>query len=63
MGLTNWKQGPDGKILKSDVSIAKNYLNEAQIKELNPFVSTDYNLAENRVRVGLRPICKNIYFM
>jgi hypothetical protein len=63
MGLTNWKHAPDGKILKSDVSIAKNYLNEAQIKELNPFVSTDYNLAENRVRVGLRLICKNIYFM
>jgi hypothetical protein len=35
MGLTNWKHSPDGKILKSDVSIAKNYLNEQHIKELN----------------------------
>lgn len=33
MGLTNWKHAPDGKILKSDVSIAKNYLNEQHIKE------------------------------
>jgi len=39
MGLTNWKQAPDGKIMKSDVVIAKNYLNEAHIKELNQIVS------------------------
>ncbi|MDR1369494.1 MAG: virulence RhuM family protein [Dysgonamonadaceae bacterium] len=35
MGLTNWKLAPDGKIMKSDVAIAKNYLSEAHIKELN----------------------------
>ena len=39
MGLTNWKQAPDGKILKSDVSVAKNYLNKAHIDELNRIVS------------------------
>ena len=33
MGLTNWKQAPDGKIMKSDSSVAKNYLSEAHIKE------------------------------
>jgi Virulence protein len=38
MGLTNWKQAPDGKISKSDVTIAKNYLNEAHIRELNRIV-------------------------
>ena len=39
MGLTSWKQAPDGKILKSDVSIAKNYLSEAHIRELNRIVN------------------------
>ncbi|MFO7618226.1 MAG: virulence RhuM family protein [Thermoplasmata archaeon] len=48
MGLTNWKQSPDGKIQKSDVSVAKNYLNEAHIKELNRIVSAYLDLAENR---------------
>jgi len=50
MGLTNWKQAPDGKILKSDVSTAKNYLNEAHIKELNQIVSAYLDLAENRAQ-------------
>ncbi len=48
MGLTNWKQTPGGKIMKSDVSVAKNYLNEAHIKELNRIVSAYLDLAENR---------------
>ncbi|MBF0548262.1 MAG: virulence RhuM family protein [Candidatus Riflebacteria bacterium] len=48
MGLTNWKQAPDGKILKSDVAIAKNYLSEQHIKELNRIVSAYLDLAENR---------------
>ena len=53
MGLTNWKQGPDGKILKSDVRVAKNYLNEAHIKELNRIVSAYLDLAENRAERGI----------
>jgi len=48
MGLTNWKQAPSGKIMKSDVSVAKNYLSEAHIKELNRIVSAYLDLAENR---------------
>lgn len=48
MGLTNWKHAPDRKILKSDVSIAKNYLSEQHIKELNRIVSAYLDLAENR---------------
>ena len=48
MGLTNWKHAPDGKILKSDVAIAKNYLSEVHIKELNQIVSAYLDLAENR---------------
>lgn len=50
MGLTNWKQSPDGKISKSDVSVAKNYLNEAHIKELNRIISAYLDLAENRAK-------------
>ncbi len=48
MGLTNWKHAPDGKILKSDISVAKNYLNEQHIKELNRIVSAYLDLAESR---------------
>jgi len=48
MGLTSWKHAPVGKILKSDVSIAKNYLNEQHIKELNRIVSAYLDLAESR---------------
>jgi len=50
MGLTTWKHGPDGKILKSDVAVAKNYLREAHIKELNQIVSAYLDLAENRAQ-------------
>ncbi|MDR1633170.1 MAG: virulence RhuM family protein, partial [Dysgonamonadaceae bacterium] len=53
MGLTNWKQAPDGKIMKSDVAIAKNYLSEAHIKELNRIVSAYLDLAENRAERGI----------
>jgi len=48
MGLMNWKHAPSGKILKSDVIVAKNYLDEAHIKELNRIVSAYLDLAENR---------------
>ena len=48
MGLTSWKRSPKGKILKSDISIAKNYLNETEIKELNRVVSMYLDYAENQ---------------
>jgi hypothetical protein len=48
MGLITWKQGPAGKVLKSDIDVAKNYLHEAHIKELNRIVSAYLDLAENR---------------
>jgi hypothetical protein len=53
MGLSTWKHAPDGKILKSDVTVAKNYLNEAHIKELNRIVSAYLDLAENRAERGI----------
>jgi hypothetical protein len=46
MGLKTWKQAPNGKILKSDVAVSKNYLNEEHIKELNRIVSAYLDLAE-----------------
>ena len=48
MGLSTWKSGPKGKVLKSDITVAKNYLSEAHIKELNRIVSAYLDLAENR---------------
>jgi len=48
MGLTTWKNAPHGKILKSDVSIAKNYLIEAEIKELERIVTMYLDYAENQ---------------
>ena len=50
IGLTNWKQAPDRKILKSDIAVAKNYLSETHIKELNQIVSAYLDLAENRAQ-------------
>ena len=46
MGLTTWKGAPDGKILKSDVVVAKNYLNEKEISRLNRLVTMFIDYAE-----------------
>jgi hypothetical protein len=46
LGLTSWKNAPDGKILKSDIGTAKNYLEEKEIKELNRLVELYLNFAE-----------------
>lgn len=48
MGLTTWKNAPTGKIHKSDVSVAKNYLIEREIKELERIVSMYLDYAENQ---------------
>jgi hypothetical protein len=47
MGLTTWKNAPSGKILKSDVTIAKNYLNEKELSNLNRIVGMYLDFAEN----------------
>ena len=52
MGLATWTHAPEGKILKSDVTVAKNYLNEAHVQELNRIVSAYLDLAENRALRG-----------
>lgn len=47
MGLTTWKNSPDGRILKSDVNIAKNYLSEKQIRQLERAVSGYFDYIED----------------
>lgn len=49
MGLTTWKHSPNGRILKSDVMIAKNYLDEKQIKRLERTVSGYFDYIEDLV--------------
>ena len=48
MGLTTWASAPEGKIVKSDVSIAKNYLSEQEMRSLERIVSAYLDLAEDR---------------
>ena len=52
MGLQTWKNAPNGKILETDVVIAKNYLKEEEIKELNNLVSMYLDFAERQVKLG-----------
>jgi hypothetical protein len=48
MGLTTWKNSPKGKVLKSDVTVAKNYLNQAEVTKLNRLVTMFIDFAELR---------------
>ncbi|MDR3188982.1 MAG: virulence RhuM family protein [Prevotellaceae bacterium] len=50
MGLTSWERSPDGKIVKTDVSIAKNYLTEAELESLGRIVNAYLDLAEDRAK-------------
>jgi len=50
MGLTSWKKSPEGKILKTDVSIAKNYLNKDELESLGRMVNAYLDLAEDRAK-------------
>lgn len=49
MGLTTWKNAPDGRILKSDVIVAKNYLDEKQIRQLERTVSGYFDYIEDLI--------------
>ena len=50
MGLTTWKNAPKGKIVKADVSVAKNYLTQSELRDLNQFVSMYLDYAERQAR-------------
>jgi len=50
MGLMTWKNAPDGRVVKSDVTIAKNYLSEQEVNSLNLLTTTFLDMAEDRAR-------------
>ena len=64
MGLTTWKNAPEGRIIQSDVIIAKNYLDEADIKKLERTVSSffDYieNIIENRITMTMENMAESV---
>jgi hypothetical protein len=53
MGLNTWKNAPEGKIIKTDVSIAKNYLKEQELKSLDRFVTMYLDYAEDQAERGI----------
>ncbi len=64
MGLTSWKNSPDGRVLKSDTSVAKNYLQEDDIKKLERTIGSyfDYieRLIENRQELKMRDVSESV---
>ena len=53
MGLTTWENAPDGKIVKTDVSIAKNYLTQIELEDMGRIVTAVLEFAESRDNGGL----------
>ena len=64
MGLTTWKNSPNGRVLKSDVAVAKNYLNEDEIKKLERAIAGyfDYieRLIENHTALTMDQIAQSV---
>jgi len=64
MGLTSWKNSPDGRVLKSDVTVAKNYLQEDEIKRLERTIGSyfDYieRIIENRQKLSMQDISDSV---
>jgi len=58
MGLTTWKDAPDGKILKRDIKIAKNYLNEKELSRLNRLVTMFIDYAELMAEDEILRVCR-----
>lgn len=50
MGLTSWKNSPDGKVIKTDISVAKNYLTQNELEDLGGVVNAYLDLAERRAK-------------
>lgn len=50
MGLTTWKKAPNGRVQKSDTIVAKNYLSEDELSQLNTITTSFLDLAESRAR-------------
>ena len=64
MGLTSWKNSPDGRVLKSDTTIAKNYLEEDEIKKLERTIGAyfDYieRIIENRQKLSMKDVSESV---
>ena len=64
MGLTSWKNSPDGRVLKSDTTIAKNYLGEDDIKKLERTIGAyfDYieRIIENRQELSMKDVSDSV---
>ena len=64
MGLLTWKNAPKGRILSSDVTVAKNYLSEKDIKRLERAISAffDYieNVIENRIQMTMQDMAESV---
>ena len=64
MGLTSWKNSPDGRVLKSDTTIAKNYLQEDEIKKLERTIGSyfDYieRIIENRQELSMKDVSESV---
>ena len=64
MGLSTWKNAPKGRILKSDSIIAKNYLSEKEIKQLERAISSffDYieRIIENRIEMRMKDLSQSV---
>ena len=64
MGLTSWKNSPDGRVLKSDTTIAKNYLQEEDIKQLERTIGAyfDYieRIIENRQELSMKDVSESV---
>lgn len=50
MGLTTWKKAPDGRVQKSDTIVAKNYLSDEELSQLNVITTSFLDFAESRAR-------------
>lgn len=50
MGLTTWENAPNGKIVKTDVSVAKNYLREKELEEMGRIVNASLDMAESMAK-------------
>jgi hypothetical protein len=59
MGLTNWKNSPNGSIRKTDIGIAKNYLNENELDGLNRIVNMYLDYAESQAKKGIAMTMKD----
>jgi len=64
MGLTSWKNSPDGRVLKSDTSIAKNYLQEDEIKKLERTIGAYFDyiemIIENRQELSMNDVSESV---